>query len=66
MEVIFYTIGCPACNVLKKKLDDKGIVYTVIDSIEEMQALGIEQLPQLQVDGNLMDYPRAVAWVNGR
>lgn len=41
MEIILYTTGCPACAVLKKKLDSKKIIYTENNSETEMEALGI-------------------------
>ena len=32
--VIVYTIHCPACNVLEKKLQKAGIDYGIVDKIE--------------------------------
>jgi hypothetical protein len=29
--VVVYTIHCPACNILEKKLAAAGIDYTVVD-----------------------------------
>ena len=44
MIVTLYSNGCPRCNVLKKKLDQKGIAYEVNDDVNDMLALGIEQV----------------------
>ena len=59
-----YSIGCPRCNVLKQKLDQKGIKYTENDSVEEMQKLGISLVPVLCVGDMLMDFTTAIQWVN--
>lgn len=66
MEVILYSTGCPKCNVLKKKLNDKNINFTENNDIDTMTSLGIEQVPVLSVDGELMDFSQANTWVNER
>lgn len=63
MEIILYTTGCPACAVLKKKLDSKKIIYTENNSETEMEALGITQVPVLSVNGNLLGLSDACKWV---
>lgn len=62
--IIFYSIGCPRCNVLKKKLDDKNIEYYTIADEEQIKAAGISILPVLEIEGEKLDYPAAVKWVN--
>lgn len=62
--ITLYSTGCPKCKVLKKKLDEKGIKYTVNLSVEEMMAIGITQVPVLCVDGRLLQFKQAVDWVN--
>lgn len=64
MNIVLYSTGCPKCNVLKSKLNAKGIEYTENNSVAEMTELGIAQVPVLSVDGNLMDFKEAVSWVN--
>jgi hypothetical protein len=63
-EVKFYTIDCPACMVLEKKLEAKGVVFTKINDIETLQSLNIEQFPVLEVNNEFLPYPKAVKWVN--
>lgn len=63
-EVILYSTGCPKCEVLKKKLNSKGVQYTENNSVDEMLALGIMQAPMLGNNGVLMDFKTAVEWVN--
>lgn len=66
MEVILYSTGCPKCNVLKKKLNDKNINFTENNDIDIMTSLGIEQVPVLSIDGKLMDFTQANTWINER
>lgn len=64
MSIILYTTDCPKCNVLKSKLQNKNIKFTENNAVDEMLALGITQAPVLSVDGELLDFKRAVTWVN--
>ena len=64
MEIILYTTGCPKCEVLKKKLDDKSIAYSTVTSVKEMMLKGIMQAPMMELDGELMDFVAANEWVN--
>lgn len=63
-EVILYSMGCPACGVLKKKLDEKRVRYTENNSVKEMTALGIKQVPVLKVGDHMMTLKEAVDWVS--
>lgn len=63
--ITVYTIHCPACIILEKKLQAKGLLYSVIDDEKTLQELGIEQFPQMSVNcGPRMTYKEAVAWIN--
>lgn len=62
--VVFYTTGCPKCWVLKKKLDAKGIKYEENNSVMEMLALGITQVPVLKVENQLLEFAEANNWIN--
>mgnify|MGYP002522574048 FL=1 len=61
---ILYSTGCPKCEVLKKKLAEKGVQYTENNSVDEMLKLGIEAVPVLKVNDRLLDFKEAVDWVN--
>lgn len=63
-KVVLYSTGCPMCGVLKKKLDAKNVEYTENNSIEDMSQKGIEQVPVLEVNGQLMNFKESIAWVN--
>ena len=62
--VKFYSTHCPKCRVLEAKLKQKNIEYEECNDIEEMLKLGIQEAPQLEVDGKLMTFSEAVKWVN--
>jgi len=65
--IYFYTIGCPACNVLEKKLNSKHIEYEAITDKDKMIKMGMEQFPMMAIDdGPLMSYTESVAWVNAQ
>lgn len=61
-NVIVYTIHCPACNILEKKLQKAGIEYSVVD--DETKMTNIEQFPMMSVDcGPLMTLKEANQWI---
>ena len=62
-KIILYTIHCPNCNVLEKKLRLKNIPFTVCDDMDEMQKLGIQSAPILSVNGELKTFANALRWV---
>lgn len=65
MKVVLYTIGCPKCKVIEKKLKLKGIAFEICTDVNEMRKLGISTAPKLQVDsGPLMDFNAANKWIN--
>ena len=63
---ILYTIDCPACKILEKKLRDKRIDFTIVNDREILKEKGFVQLPVLSIDGVIMNFKEAVAWVNGQ
>lgn len=65
-DIILYSTGCPRCEVLKDKLSNKAVSYKENNSVEEMTALGITEVPMLKVDGKLLDFKAAVEWVNNK
>lgn len=65
-EIILYTIHCPKCNVLKKKLDKAEVQYTECADEEKMKELGLDTLPVLSVGGFKMDFNAALNWLKER
>ena len=63
MHVVLYTIGCPKCDVLEKKLRDAGIKFEAVTQISVMARKGMNELPVLEVDGERMSFAQAVSWI---
>lgn len=66
MEVVLYTIHCPACNILEEQLQKKNINYKVVDNTDIIMKKGINRVPMLEVDGDLMDYSTAWKWTEAQ
>lgn len=64
--VTLYSTHCPRCVVLEKKMDQKGIKYNMIDDQNRIINKGFMTVPILEVDGEVMDFKRAVDWVDGQ
>lgn len=65
MRVIFYTVGCPVCKMVKAKLDRAGIKYESCTDTEKMLALGFHSVPMLQVDDQMLTSAEAMKWIEG-
>jgi len=63
MEVVLYSTGCPKCTVLKKKLQAKNIEFTEINDVDTMLKMGLDEVPVLKVDNQMMPFKKAVEWV---
>ena len=63
-KCILYSTGCPKCTVLESKLAQKNIDYIVDDDIDVMMSKGIEIVPVLEVNGEMMNFKSAVDYVN--
>lgn len=62
-----YTIHCPACIVLQKKMDMKKLAYEVITDEAVFEAKGITHFPMISVDGGpLMNFSDARKWVDAQ
>lgn len=63
-KIILYSTNCPKCNVLEKKLQSKNINFEICNDVDLMLSKGIQQAPYLEIDNELMDFSKAVKWVN--
>lgn len=66
MITVYTTSTCSKCKILKKKLEDKGIAYEEFNDEDEMQRMGILSVPVMDVDGEQLDFPAAIKYVNER
>lgn len=64
--IILYSTDCPKCQILKKKLNSKGIEFKEETNVDKMFELNISQVPVLQVEDKLLDFSSAVKYINNR
>lgn len=62
--VVLYSTHCPKCNILEQKLKQKNIEYTEVNDVEVMLGKGLNTVPWLEVNGEMMDFGKANEWVN--
>ena len=64
-KLILYTTHCPKCEILERKLKEKGVAYQICDDADMMRGLGISSVPALEFpDRTIIDYFAAVKYVN--
>lgn len=68
MNIVLYTIDCPKCLVLEKKLKEKNIKFLKVSDKETIKAKNYSDwsFPVLEVGGTPMGYKTAVQWVNNQ
>jgi adenosylcobalamin-dependent ribonucleoside-triphosphate reductase len=52
--ILYSTITCANCEVVKKKFDSEGIEYEINQDISEMRNLGIRSVPVVKWNGELL------------
>lgn len=55
--------NCPRCMVLKTKLNQKEISYNLVSDEKILEEKGITLVPVMTVDGELMNFTEAIAWI---
>ena len=64
MNIILYTVDCPKCKVLEKKLNNANISFKVCKDTKLMAERNISKLPMLEVDGEMLTFKEAVDMIN--
>jgi glutaredoxin-related protein len=64
--VVLYSTNCPKCKVLKSKLEKLNIDYVEVTDIKELIDKGFKEAPQLEVDGEFMNFSQANVWLRER
>ena len=64
MNIILYTVDCPKCKVLEKKLNNANISFEVCKDTKLMAERNIIKLPMLEVDGKMLTFKEAVDMIN--
>ena len=62
-KIILYSTGCPACMMLKKKLDEAHIDYVENTDVNLMIEKGFTTVPQLEVNGTVYGTREALKWI---
>ena len=61
--IVYSLPTCGQCRVLKAKLKEKNIDFTVVEDTETMKELGIQGVPVLQFDdGSKLIQMEAIKW----
>ena len=66
MKYILYSIGCPKCEVLEKKLKQNNIDFDIVSSKEEILSLGITEVPVLKVEDKYLSFSDAIKFINNQ
>ena len=61
--IILYTIDCPKCKVLERKLEEKNIQYEVCKDTNIIAEKGYMYLPILEIDDKVLNFKEAVDWI---
>ena len=64
MNIILYTVDCPKCKVLEKKLNNANISFEICKDTKLMAEKNISKLPMLEVDGKMLTFKEAVDMIN--
>lgn len=64
MNIILYTVDCPKCKVLEKKLNNANISFEICKDTKLMAERNISKLPMLEVDGEMLTFKEAVDMIN--
>ena len=66
MKAILYSAHCPCCEALEERLRQTEIEYAVVSDTGQILALGITRVPILEINGQKLNYPAAIRWLNER
>ena len=64
MIILYSKDDCPRSDMLKTKLNAKGIEFQEVKDITVIEQLGIDFLPVLNVGGVLMELSKANDYIN--
>lgn len=62
--ITLYTIGCPKCEILEKKLINAGLKFEKCTDILVMERFNINEVPCLEIEGKLLDFKGAIDYIN--
>ncbi len=62
-EIVYFGNGCPKCEILKKKLEDKEVNYKV-GELQEIINAGFRNVPVLKINNEYLDFAKAINYIN--
>jgi glutaredoxin-related protein len=62
-KIICYSIGCPQCLVLERKLQQKNINFELVSDRDVMMEKGFKSAPILEVNGVAKNFKEAIKWI---
>lgn len=65
-KIVLYTIDCPKCKILERKLKEADVEYEVVKDVDAMMSLGVNSAPVLGVGESLLNFNEAIGWVRNR
>ena len=69
MNVVLYTLHCPACKIIQKTMDQKRISYQIIDNrnlvLEQADRFKTNDIPFATIDGQFFDTSALKKFVEG-
>lgn len=64
--ITLYTIDCPSCLRLEKKLTEANIKFEVCRDKNTMMTMGMSHMPVLQIDADFLNFKEAMQWINAK
>lgn len=62
-KIILYSTGCPMCKMVEEKFAQKGLEYVKISDPNIIISKGIENVPQAEIDGELLRVKEILNWL---
>ena len=67
MGIVLYSTGCPKCKVLKKKLEQLEVDFSLVENIDDLNKFAdehnIREAPFLVVDDEILDFKSAIKYL---
>ena len=63
---VYSSPTCPKCKMRKMQLKAKGISFNVCEDTQVALSKGIQNLPAMEINGQLLNFPQAIEWIRGR
>lgn len=63
MITLYVVENCPKCKVLKQKLTNANIDFTVSQDVKKLIANKILNAPVLEIDSKFLDFSESIQWI---